>query len=64
MYGPGISDGSNRFEPRESVAVTAEWHTALREAVGSGPVLGPDYHHRLSVAEAASLLPAHAAGHD
>ena len=54
MYGPGISDGSNRFEPRESVAVTAEWHTALREAVGSGPVLGPDYHHRLSVAEAAS----------
>ena len=54
MYGPGISDGSNLFEPRASVAVTAEWHTALREAVGSGPVLGPDYHHRLSVAEAAS----------
>jgi len=42
------------FEPRESVAITAEWHTAIRDAVGPGPVIGPDYHHRLSVAEAAS----------
>ena len=42
------------FSPRESVAITAEWHTAVREAVGPGPVIGPDYHHRLSVAEAAS----------
>ena len=42
------------FDPRASLAVTAEWHTELRKAVGSGPVLGPDYHHRLSVAEAAS----------
>ena len=55
IYGPGISDGSNRFEPRKSIAVTAEWHTALRAAVGPGPVLGPDYHHRLSVAESASF---------
>ena len=28
---------------------------AVREAVGSGVVLGVDYHHRLSVAEAASF---------
>jgi galactonate dehydratase len=50
------SEASSRiFEPRESVGITAEWLTALREAVGSGPVLGIDYHHRLSVAEAASF---------
>jgi galactonate dehydratase len=46
---PGI------FEPRESLALTAEWLTRLREAVGSAPVLGIDYHHRLSVSEAASF---------
>lgn len=43
------------FEPRESIAVTAEWLTRAREAVGAGPVLGIDYHHRLTVAEAASF---------
>jgi len=43
------------FEPRESIGVTAEWLTKLREAVGPTPVLGIDYHHRLSVAEAASF---------
>jgi len=48
-------DRSRIFEPRESVGITAERLTALREAVGSGPVLGIDYHHRLSVAEAASF---------
>ena len=45
----------NIFEPRESISLTAEWLTALREAIGSEPVLGIDYHHRLSVAEAASF---------
>ena len=45
----------NIFEPRESIGLTAEWLTALREAIGSEPVLGIDYHHRLSVAEAASF---------
>lgn len=45
----------NLFEPRESVGVTAAWLTQLRQAVGPGPVLGIDYHHRLSVAEAASF---------
>ena len=43
------------FEPRESLAETAKWLTRLREAVGGDPVLGIDYHHRLSVAEAASF---------
>lgn len=43
------------FEPRESIGVTAEWLTRLRAAVGPTPVLGIDYHHRLSVAEAASF---------
>jgi galactonate dehydratase len=43
------------FEPRESIALTAEWLTGLRAEVGPGPVLGIDYHHRLSVAEAASF---------
>jgi galactonate dehydratase len=42
------------FEPRESLAETAKWSVKLREAVGSAVVLGIDYHHRLSVAEAAS----------
>ena len=45
----------NIFEPRESIGLAAEWLTALREAIGSEPVLGIDYHHRLSVAEAASF---------
>ncbi len=43
------------FEPRESISLAAEWLTTLREAIGSEPVLGIDYHHRLSVAEAASF---------
>ena len=32
-----------------------QWLTKVREAVGPEPVLGIDYHHRLSVAEAASF---------
>ncbi len=47
--------GAGRFEPRESIGVTAEWLTALRGQIGPDPVLGIDYHHRLSVAEAASF---------
>lgn len=43
------------FEPWESIAVTAEWLAKVREEVGLGPILGIDYHHRLSVAEAASF---------
>ena len=43
------------YEPRESIAVTAQWLNTLREEIGSDAVLGIDYHHRLSVAEAASF---------
>lgn len=45
----------NLFEPRESIGKMATWLTRLREAVGPEPVLGIDYHHRLSVAETASF---------
>ncbi len=43
------------WEPWESVGVTAQRLTKLREAIGPEPVLGIDYHHRLSVAESASF---------
>jgi galactonate dehydratase len=43
------------WEPWESIGITADWFTQVRAAVGSAPTLGTDYHHRLSVAEAASL---------
>lgn len=55
--GPARGDrlDPNLFEPHESIGATAKWLAQLREAVGPGPVLGIDYHHRLSVAEAASF---------
>ncbi|MER8429666.1 mandelate racemase/muconate lactonizing enzyme family protein [Mesorhizobium caraganae] len=43
------------FEPRESIGATARMLTKAREALGDEVVLGIDYHHRLSVAEAASF---------
>lgn len=49
------SPGETLFEARESIGRTADWLVKLREAVGSEPVIGIDYHHRLSVAEAASF---------
>jgi galactonate dehydratase len=48
------ADDPDLFEPREALAVTAEWTTRVREALGPGVSLGIDWHHRLSVAEAAS----------
>ena len=53
--GPFGSADEHVFEPRESIALTSEWLVKVREAVGLAPVLGIDYHHRLSVAEAASF---------
>ena len=50
------------YEPREDIANTAEALIKTREAIGMAPVIGIDYHHRLSVAEAASfcqMLPSH-----
>ena len=53
---PGSREGEkNVFEPRESIGRAGDWHTQLREAIGPSPVLGIDYHHRLTVAEAASF---------
>ena len=50
------------FEPRESIANSAEWLIKARETLGNQAVLGIDYHHRLNVAETASfcqMLPRH-----
>ena len=43
------------YEPREHIATTAKWCVKAREELGGDAVLGIDYHHRLSVAEAASF---------
>jgi len=43
------------FEPRESIAATAKMLNRARIELGNEVVLGIDYHHRLSVAEAASF---------
>jgi galactonate dehydratase len=52
---PGDEESINLFEPRESIGFTATWVNKVRQAVGPGPVLGVEYHHRLNVAEAASF---------
>jgi galactonate dehydratase len=56
-YGPGsvTPEESTRFDPRPSLALTAEWAVRAREAAGPGPTLGIDWHHRLSLAETASF---------
>lgn len=43
------------YEPREHIAATARWCAEARATLGGDVVLGVDYHHRLSVAEAASF---------
>jgi galactonate dehydratase len=53
--GDRTAAGETIYEPRESVGTTAAYLGKLREAVGTDAVLGIDYHHRLSVAEAASF---------
>ena len=50
---PDTGGDGTLYEPRESISLTAEWTIKVREALGRAPVLGIDYHHRLSVAEAA-----------
>jgi galactonate dehydratase len=52
---PGGHESKERYEPREHIATTAGWCEKAREALGGDVVLGIDYHHRLSVAEAASF---------
>lgn len=46
---------SGVFEPRESLQVTADWISRIREACGPELILGIDYHHRLSPAETLSF---------
>lgn len=52
---PHDHGNSQIYEPRQSIAETARWCVKAREALGERVVLGIDYHHRLSVAEAASF---------
>jgi galactonate dehydratase len=52
---PAGQNNKDIFEPRESIAATARMLNKARETLGSELVLGIDYHHRLSVAEAASF---------
>ena len=56
---PDVAGGLNTdldiFEPRESIPHTAKWLVRVREELGSELVLGIDFHHRLSIAEAASF---------
>ena len=51
----GDPDRPTPFDPRASIALAAEWLTRAREALGTGVILGIDYHHRLSAAETASF---------
>ena len=48
-------DGGPVYDPRTSLADTADALIAIRREFGSSLVLGIDFHHRLSVAEAASF---------
>lgn len=48
-------ENPERLEPWESLSTTAGWMIECRKVLGSGVVLGIDWHHRLSVAEAAGF---------
>jgi len=48
-------DAGNMFEPRASIAATAEMLAELRAKLDGSVPLGVEYHHRLSVAEAATF---------
>src|SRR5205085_6569614 len=57
-FGPGMpSDGAHEddtvYEPLESLELAAHWIREVRKAVGGGVNLSIDFHHRLSVTEAA-----------
>ncbi|MBM7035212.1 mandelate racemase/muconate lactonizing enzyme family protein [Vibrio ulleungensis] len=43
------------FDPRDSLSETADCLVELRSAIGRNVTLGIDFHHRLSIAEAASF---------
>jgi len=52
---PDFRDPDHIFEPREHIAKTARACVLARESLADEVVLGIDWHHRLSVAEAASF---------
>jgi galactonate dehydratase len=52
---PAAHESRGVYEPRQSIGETAKWCVKAREELGDTVVLGIDYHHRLSVAEAASF---------
>ena len=45
-----------KFEPRESIAIIADWVTALRKEVGPKITIGIDYHTRLTIPETYSFI--------
>lgn len=45
-----------RFEPRESIALLADWVVKLRKEVGKEITIGIDYHTRLTAAETYSFI--------
>ncbi|NMH88462.1 mandelate racemase/muconate lactonizing enzyme family protein [Flavivirga algicola] len=49
-------EDTSRFEPRESIAIIAEWMLALRKEIGNKITIGIDYHSRLSLAETYSFM--------
>ncbi|WP_018998392.1 mandelate racemase/muconate lactonizing enzyme family protein [Hirschia maritima] len=51
----GTTERASTVDIRKSIAEAAEVLTELRRQVGNEIVIGIDYHHRLSVAEAASF---------
>jgi galactonate dehydratase len=54
MGDPGWTGGTGEvFEPLESIALAVHWLGEVRKAVGPGIALSIDFHHRLSVVEAA-----------
>lgn len=52
---PSGHGAGNVYEPRVALARTAQCLSDLRKVIGADLVLGIDFHHRLSVAEAASF---------
>ncbi|MDA1279995.1 MAG: mandelate racemase/muconate lactonizing enzyme family protein [Chloroflexi bacterium] len=56
------AEKDHEYEPREAIALSAEGLIKAREVLGLRPVIGYDFHHRLSVAETASfcqMMPSH-----
>jgi len=51
----GFREEPRRFMPRRDIALQAKALTKVREALGGAIAIGIDYHHRLSVAEAATF---------